>query len=115
MEKYEGDYWCASAKEGLEWIVKNDKRKTIYVVSSENCPVEKNIYMIDKIDRNRLVFITRKLDDKISDYIGDYYITNFRGEISDYINLKRNKSYPYYNEAFSIKKNNMTILGIYKL
>ena len=115
MEKYEGDYWCASVKEGLEWIIKNDKRETINIVNSENCPAKKNVYMIDKIDRHRLKFTTRKLDDQISDYVGDYYFTNFRGELNDYIDLKSLKSYPYNNEAFSIKKNNMTILGIYKL
>ena len=46
---------------------------------------------------------------------GDYYITNFRGEIGDYIKIKKLKFYPYNNEVFSIRKNNMKILGVYKL
>ena len=63
-------------------------------------------------DRN---FITRRLDEKISEHKGDYYITNFRGEIDDYIKIKKLKFYPYNNEVFSIHKNNMKVLGIYKL
>ena len=71
--------------------------------------------MIDKNDRKRLKFITRRLDEKISEQEGDYYITNFRGEIDNYIKIKTQKFYPYNNEVFSIRKNNMKILGVYKL
>ena len=98
-----------------DWIIRNDNSEVIIIVSSENCPAYKNAYMIDKTDRNRLNFITRRLDEKISEYSGDYYITNFRGEIDDYIKIKNLKFYPYGNEVFSIRKNNMKILGIYKL
>ncbi len=115
MEKFEGDYWCGSVKQGLEWIIKNDNSDIINIVSSENCPAYKNAYMVDKADRNRLNFITRRLDEEISEHRGDYYITNFRGEIDDYIKLKKIKFYPYNNEVYSIKKNNMKVLGIYKL
>ena len=115
MERFEGDYWCASVKQGLEWIIRNDNSEVINIVSSENCPAYKNAYMIDKTDRNRLNFITRRLDEKISEHRGDYYITNFRGEIDDYIKIKKLKFYPYSNEVFSIRKNNMKILGVYKL
>ena len=44
MEKFEGDYWCGSVRQGLEWIVRNDKRKVINIVSSENCPAYKNAF-----------------------------------------------------------------------
>ena len=115
MERFEGDYWCGSVRQGLEWIIKNDNSEIINIVSSENCPAYKNAQMIDKNNRGRLNFITRRLDEKISDKKGDYYITNFRGEIDDYIKIKRMKFYPYNNEVFSIRKNSMKILGVYKL
>ena len=115
MERFEGDYWCGSVRQALEWIISNDSSEIITVVSSENCPAYKNAQMIDKTDRNRLKFITRRLDEKISDQEGDYYITNFRGEIDDYMKIKKIKFYPYDNEVFSIRINNMKILGVYKL
>ena len=115
MERFEGDYWCGSVRQGLEWIIRNDKSEVINIVSSENCPAYKNVYMIDKTNRHRLHFTTRRLNEKISEQEGDYYITNFRGEIEDYIKIKEQKFYPYNNEVYSIRKNNMKILGIYKL
>ena len=55
MLSYEGDTWGTSYRQGLEWIVQNDKRDSI-MVSIHNSPGSRNRHMIPINDRKRLHF-----------------------------------------------------------
>ena len=35
MENFEGDYWGASMRQGLEWIMENDNRDSLTIISPE--------------------------------------------------------------------------------
>ena len=81
-----------------------------------------NYPIIKKNDRERLgwLYIKHRYDSPATirpNELGikaDYYITNFRWAGSDYKKLKYQTFPPYENELFSIEKDNMKILGIYK-
>ena len=128
-KKFEGDYWGLSMRQGLEWILKNDKRKVITVASDFNL-ARFNRVIIKTEERDRILF----LDDENSDFMKskgvkktdpiifgdqktypiDYFLTNYRRKESKDVILKNKKYFPYINEVHSIKVDNMKILGVYK-
>ena len=121
MKYFEGDYWAISMREGIEWILKNDDRDKIWIASNYNM-AKINYPIIKKDDRKRLGWVftkhhhdsTTTLRPNELDIKADYYITNFRWAGSDYKKLKNQTFPPYENELFSIEKDNMKILGVYK-
>ena len=121
MKYFEGDYWALSMREGIEWILKNDDKDRVWIASNYNM-AKINYPIIKKNDRERLgwLYIKHRYDSPATirpNELGikaDYYITNFRWAGSDYKKLKYQTFPPYENELFSIEKDNMKILGIYK-
>ena len=121
MKYFEGDYWALSMREGIEWILKNDDKDRVWIASNYNM-AKINYPIIKKNDRKRLgwLYIKHRYDSPAtlrpneSGIKADYYITNFRWAGSDYKKLKHQTFPPYENELFSIEKDNMKILGIYK-
>ena len=113
MLSYEGDAWGTSYRQGLEWIVQNDKRDSI-MVSIHNSPGSRNRHMIQKKERDRLnfQFISNPL--KKEEIPGDYFITNFYGVQPDLYFKSKEKVPPFDNEVYSIKIGEMKILAIYK-
>ena len=41
MENFEGDYWGASMRQGLEWIMENDNRDSLTIISPEGIIAQK--------------------------------------------------------------------------
>ena len=102
--RYEGDYWGVSYKQGLEELLKTYDGDIFLNVG--NFPGKNNLQMIDKNDRNRI---------KIVDFKNaDYFMTNFRSQLKDYIKSNEGIS-PFQNEVFSIKYGEMKVLGTYDL
>ena len=96
-ERYELDYWGLSYRQALEYILENDKDKEI-IIYVPNEPGEINSYLLKKEERERLVYV---------DDLGKakYFLTNYRWH---------SNQYPY-QEIYSIKVNQVKIIGIYQI
>ncbi len=96
------DYWGVGYNKTLEYILKMDKRDTIYVYG-QNPPCKTNSLMLPETDRKRL-FIVEYIDQP------DYFITNYRGHPNDYdaIELEEINSFTLLNSKiytiFKFKK-----------
>ena len=115
MQNFEGDYWGLSNKQGLEWIVDNDKRDIITIVTLNSVPSSKNRHILKTEDRIRLRFIKRDVGTPFSEINGDYYMTNFRGDFDGYKEMQKGISFPYNACVHSVKVGDMTIMGVYDL
>ena len=115
MQNFEGDYWGSSNKEGLEWIVENDRRDLITIVTLNSVPSSKNRHILKSEDRDRLRFIKRKINTPFSEISGDYYMTNFRGDFDGYKEMQKGISFPYNACVHSVQVDDMTIMGVYDL
>jgi hypothetical protein len=118
-KKFEGDYWGLSMREGLEWILENDSRELIKV-SSNGRVARINGLLLKRKDRKRIIFVNQEYTDfwnskgeKKTDKI-DYFLTNYREKESKDVLIKNKKYFPYLNEVYNVKVDNMKILGVYK-
>ena len=111
MLNFEGDYLGLSYRRGFEWILENDDRDTIKVLSTIGWG---NRHLLLNHDRKRLQLIKHDLPRKSAFREGDYYVTNFRGYQPDWYQNATNIP-PFDNEVFSINIRGMKILGVYKL
>ena len=95
---FELDYWGLSYKKALEYILKNDRSKTIkvYVV---NWPGKANADILTSEDRNRLVYVKNPDEAK-------YFLSNYR---------VHKEEYPYKEEYYSIKFDGAKIMVVYRL
>ena len=109
MLNFEGDYYGTSYRQGLEYILENDLSDEI-LISVANSPGSLNRHILYDTDKKRLVFEYMSKEN----FTPDYYITNFRDSVTDYIKAK-NQEEPFQNEIYSIMIKNMKILGIYKV
>ena len=109
MLNFEGDYYGTSYRQGLEYILENDLSDEI-LISVANSPGSLNRHILYDTDKKRLVFEYMSKEN----FTPDYYITNFRDSVTDYIKAK-NREEPFQNEIYSIMIKNMKILGIYKV
>ncbi len=94
----EFDYWGASYKEALEYILKHDNSPNI-TINGENWPANLNGYMIKEHERTRIKFVDR--------YNAMYFITNYRWHPQDYLEYK---NYHYYSK----KIYNSSVYTIFK-
>lgn len=77
-QKFELDYWGLSYKQGLEYILANDKSEQIYIEADpvyEYCQL--NALILKEEDKKRIVFTF----DRDS---ADYFLSNFRWHPHDY-------------------------------
>ncbi len=98
---FEMDYWGVSMMDVLHYISLNDKRKTIKVAGDifpQINPLSNNIKMMPPRDDNK--FIISEPEE------ADYFITFFRGHPEDY---------PFANAFYEIKRENSTIIRVYKV
>ena len=114
MLSYEGDTWGTSYRQGLEWIVQNDKRDSI-MVSIHNSPGSRNRHMIPINDRKRLHFQFISSPSTLEKIPGDYFMTNFYGEQPNLYMKAKNNIPPLDKESFSVNTGEMKILGLYDL
>lgn len=98
-QNFELDYWGCSFKQGLEYLVKNEKADTFTLMCGLDYPVENNLLMLKAAERKRI-----KIVHQITE--ADYFITNFRWHKEDYESN---------NIAYDIKVLNSSILTIYKI
>ena len=102
--KYEGDYWGVSYKQGIEKLLALKNGDILLAVG--NFPGKNNLQMIDETERKRIKIVDLEN--------ADYFMTNFRSDLSNYIK-SNNSLYPFNNELFSIKYGEMKILGVYEI
>jgi hypothetical protein len=97
-QKFELDYWGLSFRQGLEYIVKNDKRPLIKLAANVPPPLINNAVFLERrdISRLRLVHINQ----------ADYFLTNYRWHP---------QSYPLNQEVFTITVDNQKIMSVFKL
>jgi hypothetical protein len=95
---FELDYWGLSYRKALEYIVKNDPRTNIRILT-KNDPGAISRFMLSPADQSRLVLV----DDPKQ---ADYFLSNYRWHKEDY-------SYP--NEYYSIKIEDAKIMVVYKM
>lgn len=98
-KNYEMDYWGASYKQSLEYILKVDSSPKIYI-SVENYPGTINLDILPPQDRKR--FEIAPIEN------ANYFITNYRWHAGEYIWLENSKFH-------QIKVGNNTINEIFKL
>ena len=97
--QYELDYWGASYKQSLFYILENDKAPQIKI-SVENYPGWQNYKIIPKSERGRIQFVNIEE--------ADYFVTNYRDHPYIYEDLQ-DKSW------FKVKVFNNTINEVFKL
>lgn len=97
-QKFELDYWGLSFRQGLEYIVKNDKRPLIKLSTNVPPPLINNAVFLERRDINRL-----RLS---SIYQADYFLTNYRWHPEKY-NIN--------NEVFTIVVDNQKIMSVFRL
>ena len=96
---YDLEYWGCSFKQALDYLVANDTAKTIKVCCIHKTPLDNNILMLPKDQRNRIVFVEQAP-------LADYFITNFRLHPDDF---------PSNNIEYEISVLNSTIMRIYNM
>ena len=95
--KFELDYWGTSYRQGLEYLLENDKRLLIKIYA-KNVPGLNNARMLNSKDRQRLVYI-KNIDD------ADYFIDNYRWHPQDYA----------YEEYYSIVVDQAKIMSLLRV
>lgn len=97
-QKFELDYWGLSFRQGLEYIIKNDKRPAIGLSTNAIRPMINNSIFLEKQDIGRL----RHTDI----HQADYFLTNYRWHP---------QPYQLANEVYSISVDNLKIMSVFKL
>ena len=122
LENFEGDYWAVSMRQAVDWIVENDPRENINVLSPINIAAKNNV-MLDKKFRKKLNFIPieprisknkMKGNDQTSTKNNDfrssinYFITNSRLEKEGFTLTNK-------NEVFSVKSGHLKLWSVYRV
>ncbi len=102
--RFELDYWGLSYREGLEYVLAADPREKIPVAASDN-PGVLNRNILPPAERSRLEYTT-------VDH-ADWFLSNHR-QPKTYADF-REKRFPYVNEAFAVRVDGQTLLGVYRL
>ncbi len=92
------DYWGLSYRKALEYILENDKDKTIKIYVTEH-PGKYNSFLLPPDDRDRLVYVNNPDEAK-------YFLSSYRQHPGDY---------PYENEYYSIEIGGAKIMVVYLL
>jgi hypothetical protein len=95
---FELDYWGLSFRRGLEYIVKNDKRPIIGLLTNTTTPLINNAIFLEKGDIERLRHVNIQQ--------ANYFLTNYRWHP---------QPYQLTNEVYSIIVDKNTILSVFKL
>jgi hypothetical protein len=98
---FEFDYWGASYKQSLEYILKEDNISPSINVLVWNPPGRINVNMLTKENRKRINIVETFQEAK-------YFITNYRWHPEDYTELEKQKWHVF-------KVNNNTISEIFKI
>ncbi len=97
-QNFEMDYWGLSFRQGLEYIVKNDKRPVIKLSANVPPPLRNNTVLLDRHDISRLQMTSVPQ--------ADYFLTNYRWHP---------EPYPFDNEVYAIAVDKCKILSVFKL
>ncbi|MCH8319210.1 MAG: hypothetical protein IIA88_12080 [Bacteroidetes bacterium] len=95
---FELDYWGLSYREGLEYILANNKREYIKIEAA-NFPGIGNKLILPSQDRKRIIYVN-------SENNPDYFISNYRFHPEAYTG--------FGDEYFSVKLEGANILVVYK-
>src|SRR5690606_16459040 len=98
-KNYDLDYWGVSLKQGLEYIVANDRSPLIKVYPNIENFVVKHAALLPREQRVRIQEVSSVEE-------ADYFITNFRWHPNDY---------SYGQIFYEEKVSNSTIMRVYKL
>jgi hypothetical protein len=97
-QRFELDYWGLSFRQGLEYIVKSDKRPVIGLSANTLAPMINNSIFLDKRDIRRL---------KLANiHQADYFLTNYRWDP---------QPYQLANEVYTVSVDNFKIMSVFKL
>ena len=92
------DYWGLSYRNALEYILKNDKSDIIKVYVA-NVPGRNNAAILPSEDRKRIEYV-----DSIDE--AKYFLSNYR---------RHKGEYPYENEYYSLRINEVKYMVVYRL
>ena len=98
-KNYDLEYWGCSFKQAVDYITTNDTAKVIKVCCIHRQPLDNNILMLPKDQRDRIVFIDVAQQ-------ADYFITNFRLHPEDF---------PSNNIEYEIQVLKSTIMRVYNM
>ena len=98
-QKFERDYWGLSYRQGLEYIVKNDKRPIIKLAANESSCMLNNVAFLEEQDTRRLMFVKDPQE-------ADYFLSAYRWHP---------QQYEYKNEVYTVYSNDLVILSVFKI
>ena len=98
-KNYDLEYWGCSFKQALDYLTANDTAKVIKVCCIHKTPLDNNIMMLPKDQRDRIVFVDQAPN-------ADFFITNFRLHPEDF---------PSNNVEYEIQVLNSTIMRVYNM
>jgi hypothetical protein len=103
-KRFELDYWGLSFREGLEFVLRADPSDPVRVAVSD-FPGVVNTWLLEPEQRRRLQIVP----------LGeaDWFLSNHRqpGHYADF----RARRFPCVNEAYAVRFNGATLLGVYRL
>ena len=105
-EKFELDYWGVSNKNSLSYISNIDKGKKINIFIKSVSPYEFSSLILNKNDRDRLIF-TKDLDE------AEFLVTNHYYQNGNPI-IINNKLKEDFDLVKEIKVDNLTINSVYR-
>jgi len=97
-KKFELDYWGLTYRNGLEYILKNDKRDGIKIAAN-TVAAEFNFYILPEKDRKRLLYIENLGE-------SDYFLSNYKFHPEEYT---------WKGEIYSIEMDGAKIFTVYKI
>jgi hypothetical protein len=96
-QRFELDYWGLSYREGLEWLLRHDRRDAVRVFLAGANP--ESAAILPRAQRARLVFAARRRE-------AEYFLGNYRWHRGDY---------PYRHELYATRIGDAEIMSVYDL
>jgi hypothetical protein len=116
-DKFELDYWGLANREGLEYIVKNDKNEKIIIIQDSLSHLRVSLQMLNHEDSKRITIVDKAqldLGSQMNNFKKDnesiYRINNYKKVENPYDET----NYKNYKLYYKIISGNETILTIYK-
>lgn len=102
--RFELDYWGLSFREGLAYVLRTDPADPLRVAVSDY-PGVVNSWLLDRDQRRRLRIVPLAE--------ADWFLSNHRqpSHFADF----RARRFPCRNEAYAVRVNGATLLGVYRL
>jgi ssDNA-specific exonuclease RecJ len=105
---FEYEYWGLTYLEGLNKILEIDKSNPIVIYRQPTSPIPGTLRIMDQKKRERIWFSEELEDSK-------YFIDNYHSYFNNQSNFRKFYNLKAKQEIFSINRNGIKLLSIFKL